>query len=317
LTLENKFEDLNLPNIQTSRFLIILYFYIFLIIMKISANSSNSSTGEGNTKPPPKQVSPAKRWCFTSFNIEQVDIDNIIEVIDSSNSAGIIGSEVCPTSGKQHLQGYIEFDKKVRPKNLFNDTTIHWEKCKGNRDANIKYCSKEAIAWTNFKLPKPLKLIENLYEWQQDIINVINVEPDDRTIVWRWDKNGNTGKTSFCKYLCAKHGAIMLGGKASDMMNCIVDYMKNNNGCVPEIILINLPRSFNADYLSYPGLESIKDMCFYSGKYEGGQVVGNCPHLIIFANKEPDFSKLSKDRWDVKCIEEDYESDTDYDVVNE
>ena len=282
-----------------------------------SSNSSNSSTGVGNTKPPPKQVSPAKRWCFTSFNVEESNINDIIKVIDSSNSSSIIGLETCPNTGKKHLQGYIEFDNKVRPKNLFNDTTIHWEKCKGNRDANIKYCSKEHIKWTNFKLPKPLKLIKDLYDWQKDIVDIIEQEPDDRTIVWRWDKGGNTGKTSFCKYLCAKHNAIMLGGKSGDMMNCIVDYIKNNNGCTPEIILINLPRSFNADYLSYPGLESVKDMCFYSGKYEGGQVVGNCPHLIIFANKKPDFSKLSEDRWDVKCIEEeeDYESDTDYDIV--
>lgn len=266
------------------------------------SNSSNSSKGGGNTKLPPKQCSPAKRWCFTSFKVEQSDIDLIIGIVESSNSSSIIGLETCPESGKKHLQGYIEFSSKVRPKNLF-DSTIHWEKCKGNRDANITYCSKESIAWCNFKIPKPLKLISDLYDWQSEIVNIVKQEPDDRTIVWRWDEDGNTGKTSFCKYLCAKFGAIMLGGKASDMMNCIVDYMKNNNGCTPEIILINLPRSYNSDYLSYPGLESIKDMCFYSGKYEGGQVVGNSPHLIIFSNEEPIYKKLSEDRWDVKCIE--------------
>lgn len=273
--------------------------------MTLSSSSSNSSTGVGNTKPPPKQVSPAKRWCFTSFNVLENNIENIKGVVLSSNSSSIIGLETCPETKKKHLQGYVEFASKVRPKNLFEDTTIHWEKCKGNRDTNITYCSKENIAWTNFKLPKKLKLISenNFYAWQKNLVSILQKEPDDRTIHWYWSEEGNVGKTSFCKYLCATMGAIMLGGKSGDMMNCIVDYMKNNNGCTPEIILINLPRSFNSDYLSYPGLESVKDMCFYSGKYEGGQVVGNSPHLVIFANEEPNECKLSDDRWNIKEIE--------------
>lgn len=198
---------------------------------------------------------------------------------------------------------------------LFNHPKhMYLDKMKGNLDQQ-SYCAKEGNkVITNIKFAKPLKLIEKLYPWQKEIVELVKTEPDDRTIVWRWDKNGNTGKTSFCKYLCAKHDAIMLNGKSADMMNCIVDYMKNNNGATPELILVNLPRSFNNDYLSYPGLESIKDMCFYSGKYEGGQVVGNSPHLIIFANEPPVYSKLSKDRWNVKNIEEDNDSDNDEDL---
>ena len=72
------------------------------------------------------------------------------------------------------------------------------------------------------------------------------------------------------------------------MKNGVIQYKINNDDCEPELIVINLPRSFNSEYLSYTGIEEVKDMCFYSGKYEGGQVVGNCPHLIIFANSPLD-----------------------------
>ena len=65
------------------------------------------------------------------------------------------------------------------------------------------------------------------------------------------------------------------------MKNGVVEYQKTNS-CLPEIVLLNIPRSFNSDYLYNTGVEEVKDMFFYSGKYEGGMVDGNSPHLIIF-----------------------------------
>lgn len=86
--------------------------------------------------------------------------------------------------------------------------------------------------------------------------------------------------------MCEKYGATILNGKPSDMKNGCVDYF-NKNGYTPEIILSNIGFDKNLDYIHYSGYEDIKDMTFYSGKYEGGVIVGNNPHLIIFANGEP------------------------------
>ena len=79
------------------------------------------------------------------------------------------------------------------------------------------------------------------------------------------------------------------------MKNGIIQYIAEN-GDPPSFIVVNLPRSFNSDYLSYTGLEEVKDMFFYSGKYEGGMVDGNPPHLWIFSNELPDISMCSSDR---------------------
>jgi len=84
------------------------------------------------------------------------------------------------------------------------------------------------------------------------------------------------------------------------MKNGIVTY-NDTNKCLPKIVLINVPRS-SLDFVSYTGLEEIKDMFFYSGKYEGGMVCGASPHVIIFANEEPDYNKMSSDRFKVRRI---------------
>ena len=54
--------------------------------------------------------------------------------------------------------------------------------------------------------------------------------------------------------------------------------------------------------MSYEAFENLKDMIFYSGKYEGGMICGNCPHLFIFSNFHPDCEKMSVDRWNIKEI---------------
>ena len=88
----------------------------------------------------------------------------------------------------------------------------------------------------------------------------------------------------------------MLSGKAGDMKNGIVQY-----GNIPKVVLINMPRS-SGGFISYSGIEQIKDMFFFSGKYEGGMICGKCPHVVIFANEPPDEGMMSMDRWVITAI---------------
>lgn len=89
---------------------------------------------------------------------------------------------------------------------------------------------------------------------------------------------------------------IVLSGKADDMKHAIVQY-KDTNKRFPKIVLINIPRSFDDKYISYTGLEAVKDMFFFSGKYEGGMICGPSPHVMIFANRPPTREAMSADRW--------------------
>lgn len=257
-------------------------------------NSSNSSTArtEGNTK----QSSPAKHFCFT---LHRPSKEDIIELNQLSSKYKLFSMEYGKSGETPHLQGLISFAKKCRPFGLHSNKTIHWEAAIGSLQQNIKYIKKEFNEyWENGILKEPIKLIKVLYPWQEDILNIVISEGNDRTINWIYDPDGCKGKSALVKYLCCKHEALILSSKTADMKYGIVKYMeKHNKG--PEIILIDIPRSVDLDYFSYAGTEAVKDGCFFSSKYECDMVIYNSPHVVIFSNSPPDLYKMTGDRWNV------------------
>jgi len=257
-----------------------------------------------------------EKWYITINNWTQRDWDQMDQILEERKDEIILaamGKEV-GESGTPHLQIYISCKKRIRRQSkIFKslDCKPHWgSEVRGKKgqpcskhmpDAiGINYCSKDG----DYKLyrcrkPRDLKLIEPR-GWQVPIVELVQEEPDDRTIHWLHEPTGGTGKTSLCKYLVVNHKAIILGGKAADIRQGVLMYAEKN-GVTPDLIVVNLTRS-QEERVSYEGLENIKDMCFYSGKYEGGMVVGPCPHLIVFANFAPAYEKMSQDRWVVTEI---------------
>lgn len=261
--------------------------------------------GEGNTILPPttkkKQISPSKRWCFTYNNYGSSDSSNLSLLLNDLCDKYIFGHEI-GEGGTPHLQGYVEFKKKERPtgcNNMFKK--FHWEKCKGTPLDNVKYCSKGSdIKKKNLIVPKEIKIIKPIKKFQLDILKTIKEYEDDRKINWWWEPKGGVGKTEFCRYLCVEHGAIILGGKSSDMKYAVSQYIEKN-GSYPEVVVFDIPRTAE-NYLSYTGIEEIKNALFFSSKYESLQCVGNKPYVLVLANFEPDQSKLSQDRWNINEI---------------
>lgn len=84
----------------------------------------------------------ARRWCFTDYSVEHDQ-----EFYKKYNANYVIyGKEVCPTTGKMHHQGYMEFMSAKRLLQLKKlDEQIHWTKCNGTQEDNVKYCSKEGV----------------------------------------------------------------------------------------------------------------------------------------------------------------------------
>lgn len=278
---------------------------------------STQEHGEGNTISSPckvekqsKTISPSKRWCFTYNNYCSKDLPEFDKILGENCSIVFYSKEV-GESGTPHLQGYLEFKKKTRPLTVFKNTIyssyLHWEKAKGTMMENYHYCSKDGpfFFYKGVQQYRPLKLITPDRPYQKFILDLIKKEPDDRSIYWFYETVGNVGKTCFTKYLCEKEMALCLSGKSADVKHGVITSIEKR-GTTPELIVYDIPRSFNSDYLNYESLESIKSMMFYSGKYEGAQVCGNPCHLIIFSNEFPEVSKLSKDRWKIFKIKEDF-----------
>ncbi len=84
----------------------------------------------------------SRNWCFTDFenlNWKEKFNDKLITYI-------CFGNEICPTTGKKHIQGWLQFTKKVRlsrVKKILNCKKLHLETCKGSESQNDKYCQKE------------------------------------------------------------------------------------------------------------------------------------------------------------------------------
>jgi len=92
---------------------------------------------------------------YKLFDIEHFDIDH-----DSYRNLlryAIFAKEVCPTTNKEHIHGYIETTKVMRVagvKKLFNDNELHVEQRRGTRDQAIAYVKKEGKFFEYGEPPK-------------------------------------------------------------------------------------------------------------------------------------------------------------------
>lgn len=269
--------------------------------MEEIAQIDQESSGLGNTNSKPKQPSMSKRWCFTWNNYTSDEYSSIAQILREQGFSYIIGEEVAST-GTPHLQGYIEKKQRFRPSQLKLCNKIHWEKARGTRDDNIKYCSKENKYITNFHINSMVRTIDPaaFYPYQKWLINTIETIADDRTIFWIWDEMGNIGKSAIAKFIVIKYNAIVVDGKGSDIFNGVHNY-KDEKGFFPEIIIVDCPRH-NIGYINYGALEKLKNGLIFNGKYESKMLIFNPPHVIVFANSEPDETKYSNDRLVIKKI---------------
>lgn len=151
---------------------------------------------------------------------------------------------------------------------------------------------------------------ENWYQWQQDLHNKIFYktggirEAHPREIITIYDKEGNSGKSSFFKYLYFKYpneiGRITYG-TASQLRSSLT------NMGIKKIYIIDLTRSKSNydkpdDLIS--AIEDLKNGLVCNAMYgSGNTMLMNPPHIIISANYIFDTGSLSRDRWKIFSIE--------------
>lgn len=140
-----------------------------------------------------------------------------------------------------------------------------------------------------------------LKPWQDKYKNIMLGEVDNRAVYWVYDFVGNTGKSFFISYMCAKHGAISFCPSRLVDLAFAYDMQK--------IVLFDLARTVapsedkthSLDSL-YSFIEMLKNGRIFSSKYESVTKTFAPPHVLIVANFPPDRSKLSEDRWRIEEI---------------
>lgn len=253
----------------------------------------------GNTKPKPERDIQGRRWCLTLNNYTDEEYETLRQ--EFSKFPYVIGKEV-GECGVPHLQCYVEWKTRFSTLKKINNR-LHIERAKGSKDDNVKYCSKDSDYITNiiFKevIPEPIEPPLELSKWMEKVIEIIRTPCDERTINWIIDGKGGSGKTKFCKYIIERFEDVFYftGGKATDITSQLL--LVDND---PRLCLFDLPRT-SEGYVSYNALEQVKNGLINSPKYKGGMKCFKTPTVIVFANWEPEFEKLSRDRWNIIKLE--------------
>jgi Putative viral replication protein len=286
-------------------------YFIWYVYRKMNKNDQIEQKEQNNLGNTNNQVVIKKqgiqtvKWCFTlnNWTLEQKEqLDSWQKIYCKK----YIHGEEIGECGTRHLQGAFILKTKNRLSGIKSElkiSQIHLEKMHGSWDQSLYYCTKDN---TNvfIKIDKPTKEHidcihkEQFHNWQNELYEILESKPDDRTIHWYWENKGNTGKTGFTRYLGLHENAcIIQKGKYSDIMNHVYNHENM------DIFIIDVPRACR-NKVSYIAIESIKSGIIFNTKYETGQKFINAPHIIVFANFPPDEEELSADRWHIVNIPE-------------
>ena len=138
--------------------------------------------------------------------------------------------------------------------------------------------------------------VHKLYPWQEELFSRLRLPSDDRLIVFVVDLTGNKGKSWFSRYTqeLLKGVQVMKPGKYADMA-----YELDSTSL---IVFIDCSRS-KTEHLNYDFLESLKDGAVFSPKYESyTKYFSVTPHVVVLMNEDPDYEKLSTDRYSIVNI---------------
>lgn len=147
-------------------------------------------------------------------------------------------------------------------------------------------------------LPAPTLVDGELKPWQEELYQEIDDGTfDDRTIRFIVDQDGGKGKSWFCRYVLSKlpeESQLLSIGKRDDLAHA-VDASKS-------IFLFNVPRN-QMEFLRYEVLEQMKDRTIFSPKYNSQtKILEKVPFVAVFSNEQPDYDKMTEDRYHVTEI---------------
>jgi len=133
--------------------------------------------------------------------------------------------------------------------------------------------------------------------WQNGIKNLVQEQPDSRSVHWFWENEGNVGKSFMARYLSVTVNALIVQSmKKADMVYLISKYIRTTN-----VVVFDMCRSSEQGAVTvvYEVIEMLKNGYLTSGKYDSSSLTFKPPHVLCFANFEPDKNALSRDRWKI------------------
>lgn len=137
-------------------------------------------------------------------------------------------------------------------------------------------------------------------EWQQELYDELQKTPDDRSIVWYWDRKGSNGKTMFAKHMIEfKDAFVSTNANIYHAATILQDAI--NKGSPINTVIFNFTRQ-TEQHKIYQALEEFKDGLVTAQKYRSQTLTFPSPHVIVFANYLPEIMTMSLDRWKIRVI---------------
>lgn len=157
-----------------------------------------------------------------------------------------------------------------------------------------KYRNAMAVVRLRFE-SEPLQLGQ-LRDWQSELNDYLDDEPDDRSIRFVVDEQGNKGKSWFVRWYLSKNYDVtqfLSVGKRDDVAHSIKETTR--------VFLFDVPRG-QMQFFQQSVLEQIKNRLIFSPKYSSMTKRLLCnPHVIVFCNEHPERT-MTDDRYDILNI---------------
>lgn len=138
--------------------------------------------------------------------------------------------------------------------------------------------------------------------WQAQLLEYMTrTADDDRAILWVYDAKGKTGKTWMAKYVYKANPnqtAWLHNGSTKDLMKILAP-----QALTLKTVLVDLSRT-NLEKINWDVIERVKNGMIMSTKYDVERRLIDPPTVVCFANYEPNYERLSEDRWHLLKINE-------------
>lgn len=144
--------------------------------------------------------------------------------------------------------------------------------------------------------------------WQQELMNEIENEPNDRNIIWYYDEFGSAGKSFLCKHMgMYRNSFVSTKAKSYHVATMIKHFLEDRSvdDNTYMVLIFNFTRQKEQKSEIYDALEELKDGMITSEKYIGETTyLKKPPHIICLANYLPDVTCFSNDRWDIRALQD-------------
>lgn len=205
-------------------------------------------------------------WCFTWYTAASEETVLLSAMKPTVHKYLVFQQEKCPTTGRLHWQGYLEFKTPhAMPKRLY--TGAHWEARRGSQDQARNYCMEEDTRvkgpweWGNFVRSEPgkrtdLVAIYDAIKEGKTKEEVIELNPgayiryhggidklflQQKTmkpvprVVWLWGLSG-TGKSRRAKQNANCEDDVLIEGKDYAFSNPPPRIFQEYNTTIPRFI---------------------------------------------------------------------------------